>query len=202
MKEVNIWKKERQEWGRVGCGVWGSGGVRKMISHFHLPVSNDEKSDPHTNYSIVHSGILSLQREFQRPPFQTLCRPGGSKDVCGAEECRLASGTDIEGPLFRAGLTVFGQEHDLMGVKSHADLVKRVPVRDYEGPRPWFDRVKNGEPDILWPGNHSTSPRPPAPRLEPSIFPSPRRPCPITSLLPGMPIELYPRDRKDRLHRR
>ena len=112
-----------------------------------------------------------MQREFQRPPFRPFCRPGGSKDVCEQKNAVWHQEQILKDPVFRAGLTVFGQEHDLMGVKSHADLVKRVPVRDYEGLRPWFDRVKNGEPDILWPGKPLTSPRPPAPRLEPSIFP-------------------------------
>ncbi len=48
--------------------------------------------------------------------------------------------------------TKFGQEHGLGYVDSHAALVKHVPVRDYEGLKPWFDRVAAGEPDVLWPG--------------------------------------------------
>jgi hypothetical protein len=37
-------------------------------------------------------------------------------------------------------------------VRTSADLAARVPVRDYEGLRPWFDQVKAGQPDVLWPG--------------------------------------------------
>jgi acyl-CoA synthetase (AMP-forming)/AMP-acid ligase II len=52
----------------------------------------------------------------------------------------------------RAAGTAFGRAHDLGGVRTSADLAARVPVRDYEGLRPWFDQVKAGQPDVLWPG--------------------------------------------------
>ena len=48
--------------------------------------------------------------------------------------------------------TSFGREHDVGNIKSHRDLVERVPVRDYEQLKPWFDRVAAGEADVLWPG--------------------------------------------------
>ena len=49
-------------------------------------------------------------------------------------------------------LTAFGREHDLAYLHTHADLARRVPVRDYEGLRPYVDRVIAGESDVLWPG--------------------------------------------------
>ena len=52
----------------------------------------------------------------------------------------------------KAANTAFGKDHQLGSIKTHADYVKAVPVRDYEGLKPYFDRVKNGEPDVLWPG--------------------------------------------------
>ncbi|KAA9340794.1 GH3 auxin-responsive promoter family protein [Adhaeribacter soli] len=54
--------------------------------------------------------------------------------------------------LKQAAGTVFGKDHQFSKIKSHADYVKAVPVRDYEGLKPYFDRVKKGEPDILWSG--------------------------------------------------
>ena len=48
--------------------------------------------------------------------------------------------------------TSFGRDHDLAYLHSHADLARRVPVRDYEGLRPYFDRAVAGEADVLWPG--------------------------------------------------
>ena len=51
-----------------------------------------------------------------------------------------------------AAKTVFGQAHDLGGVWKPADLVRRVPVRDYEGLKFYFDRIRAGKLNVLWPG--------------------------------------------------
>ena len=48
--------------------------------------------------------------------------------------------------------TLFGKDHDFMGINSYEDFVKRVPVRDYEALRPYVDKVVAGEEDILWKG--------------------------------------------------
>jgi len=48
--------------------------------------------------------------------------------------------------------TAFGRAHDLAAVHTPADFAARVPIRDYEALKPYFDRVKAGEADILWPG--------------------------------------------------
>jgi hypothetical protein len=54
--------------------------------------------------------------------------------------------------LKQAANTIFGKDHNFANIKTHADFVKVVPVRDYEALKPYFDRVKKGEQDILWPG--------------------------------------------------
>lgn len=51
-----------------------------------------------------------------------------------------------------AGDTFFGREHKLHEVRTHADLVQAVPLRDYEGFRPYMERIMFGEEDVLWPG--------------------------------------------------
>jgi len=48
--------------------------------------------------------------------------------------------------------TVFGKEHDFENIGKHADFIKNIPIRDYEGLKPYIDRVVNGEKNILWPG--------------------------------------------------
>lgn len=48
--------------------------------------------------------------------------------------------------------TAFGKDHDFGAIESHADFVKRVPIRDYEQLKNYVDRVVNGEADVLWPG--------------------------------------------------
>jgi hypothetical protein len=52
----------------------------------------------------------------------------------------------------RAGKTAFGRDHGFGGIRSHADFVKQVPIRDYEGLSPYIKRVTEGEQDVLWPG--------------------------------------------------
>ncbi len=48
--------------------------------------------------------------------------------------------------------TAFGREHKLHQVHDHASLVQAVPLRDYEGFRPYIDRIMAGEEHVLWPG--------------------------------------------------
>ncbi|HPF89729.1 MAG TPA: GH3 auxin-responsive promoter family protein, partial [Flavobacteriales bacterium] len=50
------------------------------------------------------------------------------------------------------GDTSFGREHRLHAVRDHAELVQAVPLRDYEGFKPYIERISFGEEDVLWPG--------------------------------------------------
>ena len=52
----------------------------------------------------------------------------------------------------KASTTAFGQDHGFADIKSHQDFKTQVPIQDYEGLRPYVDRVVKGESDILWPG--------------------------------------------------
>ncbi len=46
--------------------------------------------------------------------------------------------------------TAFGSDHDFQNIKTYEDFKKRVPLRDYEGLKPYVDRIKNGEANVLW----------------------------------------------------
>ena len=48
--------------------------------------------------------------------------------------------------------TAFGRDHNFAGIKSYADFKNAVPINDYEGLRPYIDRVIAGESDVMWPG--------------------------------------------------
>ena len=48
--------------------------------------------------------------------------------------------------------TRFGQDHDFEQIRDYETFKKKVPVRDYEGHRPYVDRIIAGEKDVLWPG--------------------------------------------------
>ncbi|GGH37776.1 hypothetical protein IA57_05335 [Mangrovimonas yunxiaonensis] len=52
----------------------------------------------------------------------------------------------------KAKNTAFGRDHDFGAIHSHADFVKRVPIRDYEALKPYVERVVQGEEHVLWPG--------------------------------------------------
>ncbi len=47
--------------------------------------------------------------------------------------------------------TQFGKDHAFHQIKTHADFVKHVPVRDYEELKDYVQQIIDGENDILWP---------------------------------------------------
>ncbi|GEN74919.1 GH3 auxin-responsive promoter family protein [Chryseobacterium hagamense] len=46
--------------------------------------------------------------------------------------------------------TLFGREHDFENIRSVKDFQKRVRVSDYEALKPYIERVKRGQANILW----------------------------------------------------
>ena len=54
--------------------------------------------------------------------------------------------------LEQGARTAFGRDHRLHEVRDHGALVQAVPLRDYEGFRPYVERIISGEQDVLWPG--------------------------------------------------
>lgn len=48
--------------------------------------------------------------------------------------------------------TQFGIDHQFETIKNYEDFKQKVPVRDYEGLRPYFDEMVSGKADVLWPG--------------------------------------------------
>lgn len=48
--------------------------------------------------------------------------------------------------------TIFGKDHYLAQVGSHADFIQAVPVRDYEGLKPYIEQIKSGTENVLWKG--------------------------------------------------
>tara|TARA_R110001592_G_scaffold151417_1_gene377929 strand:+ start:42838 stop:44334 length:1497 start_codon:yes stop_codon:yes gene_type:complete len=48
--------------------------------------------------------------------------------------------------------TAFGKDHDFSSIKNYSDFKNRVKVQDYEGLRPYVDRIVAGEKDVLWKG--------------------------------------------------
>jgi hypothetical protein len=54
--------------------------------------------------------------------------------------------------LNTAAHTAFGKDHGFSKINNYEDFKNQVPVRDYEGLKPYIERVKDGEQDVLWKG--------------------------------------------------
>ncbi|MFN0176048.1 MAG: GH3 auxin-responsive promoter family protein [Saprospiraceae bacterium] len=52
----------------------------------------------------------------------------------------------------KAANTAFGRDHGFSKIKTYDDFKQAIPIRDYEDLKPYIERVKSGEPDVLWPG--------------------------------------------------
>ena len=48
--------------------------------------------------------------------------------------------------------TVFGRDHKITSIKSYQDYKTQIPVRDYEDLKDYFEMIKKGKENILWPG--------------------------------------------------
>lgn len=68
-----------------------------------------------------------------------------------------ASATFTQDQIFqdlitKAAKTQFGVDHHFNTIKTYNDFKQNVPLRDYEGLKPYIDRIKAGENSVLWPG--------------------------------------------------
>ena len=52
----------------------------------------------------------------------------------------------------KAADTDFGQDHNFHKIKDYSDFQSEVPVRDYEGLRPYVEKMLAGKASVLWPG--------------------------------------------------
>ena len=52
----------------------------------------------------------------------------------------------------KASETDFGKDHDFHKINDYTDFQAKVPVRDYEGLRPYVEKMLAGKASVLWPG--------------------------------------------------
>ena len=52
--------------------------------------------------------------------------------------------------IFQAKNTTFGKDHSFNEINSYNDFRTKVPVRDYEGLKPYIELVKEGNNNVLW----------------------------------------------------
>ncbi len=48
--------------------------------------------------------------------------------------------------------TLFGKDHRFDEIHNYPSFTERVPLRDYEALKPYIEKIKRGEQNILWPG--------------------------------------------------
>ena len=48
--------------------------------------------------------------------------------------------------------TLFGKDHNFKAIDDYESFKKHIPIRDYEGLRPYVEKIIEGRNDILWPG--------------------------------------------------
>jgi hypothetical protein len=58
----------------------------------------------------------------------------------------------LEDLLKNGASTAFGADHQLGQVRTYEEFKQAVPIRDYEDLKPYVERIKHGESDVLWPG--------------------------------------------------
>lgn len=58
----------------------------------------------------------------------------------------------LQSLIKNASKTVFGKDHHFNDIEDYKSYIQSVPVRDYEGLKPYVDKIKNGQQNVLWKG--------------------------------------------------
>lgn len=48
--------------------------------------------------------------------------------------------------------TEFGKDHDFASINSYEDFKAKIPLREYEDLRPYIEKIKHGQHNVLWKG--------------------------------------------------
>lgn len=54
--------------------------------------------------------------------------------------------------IHKAKNTAYGKDHNFASINTPEDFRNNVKISDYEGVRPYVERILKGESDVLWPG--------------------------------------------------
>ena len=88
-------------------------------------------------------------KSFLAKPFAAYVHKGVQRSMRSA----LADQRAILDMLIREGRkTQFGRQYGFNQVNDYEAFKSAIPIQDYEGFRPWIDRIKEGAPDVLWKG--------------------------------------------------
>ena len=88
-------------------------------------------------------------KSFLAKPYASIIHSKIRKGMATA----VADQQSILQQLIKAGgKTTFGKEHKLGEAKSYDEYKQAIPIRDYEGFRPYIEQIKNGQQNVLWRG--------------------------------------------------
>lgn len=91
---------------------------------------------------------MNIKSLFAKP-FANLAYRKLEKDRISA----LADQQSILNQLIKIGkTTLFGKEHHFERIKHYEDFKALVPLRDYEGLKPYIELIKKGTQNVLWKG--------------------------------------------------
>lgn len=65
---------------------------------------------------------------------------------------KLTQQKEFKNLISSAKNTAFGKDFNFDKINTYSDFKKHVPLNGYEGLKPYVDRIRKGEKDILWPG--------------------------------------------------
>ncbi len=89
---------------------------------------------------LISTGAKLFAR-FSKPRFNRWYR-----DPVGLQEKMF------EHLIAKGRQTAFGRDHHFDRVSDYGSFKKQVPIRDYEGIKPYIEKILAGEKDVLWPG--------------------------------------------------
>ena len=97
-----------------------------------------------TDFPLRVSLTRLLLRLGGGPQLSAIVR--ASKDIRGAQRACL------RGITVAHAATAYGREHGFLSIRTIDDYRRAVPVNTYESLRPYIDRMRRGERDVLIPG--------------------------------------------------
>ena len=56
----------------------------------------------------------------------------------------------LESLILKSRNTEWGKKYDYKSINNYKDFASRVPIQSYETLKPYIDRIRNGEQQILW----------------------------------------------------
>lgn len=100
-------------------------------------------------YPDKYDRLMKIKSLFAKP-FASIV----SKNIKKSIQSAVTDQATILKSLIKTGKTTeFGKNHHLADVQNYSQFIEAVPVRDYEGIKPYIEMVKEGRHNILWRGS-------------------------------------------------